>query len=696
MTTLDAASDWKGKQPLLYVAPEGNDRWSGRLQKPNGDGTDGPLATLHGARDAVRALKGSNQAPDGEIVIELTAGPYEMQEPVGFTSVDSGRAESPIIYRGQTDAEVRLMGGKTITGFSPVTDQDVLAKLEPSARDHVVCANLFDQGVSDFGELTAPGWGDGQPGLELFFKSRRMTIARWPNDGFAHVKSIDVPGNTELKNRVTLSGRMRGSNEGRFFYEGDRPKRWADERDVWLHGYWFWDWADQRQRVTSIDTEKRIIEMEGPNHSFGYREGQWYYAFNILSELDEPGEWYLDRETGDLYFWPPEEILEGDVVVSVAPHLITMEGTSNVAFVGLTLESACGTAITMDGGEGNLIAACNIHNASSWGVWIDGGVNHGVVGCDMYELGEGGIRFDGGDRVSLTPGKHYAVNNLIHHCSRWNPLYKPGIAVFGVGHRIAHNLLYELPHTAIGFTGNDQIIEFNEIHSAVYMANDAGAIYTSPPTEEFTMYGHTIRHNYVHHLYGFKNRGCNGAIYLDDFFPGTMMYGNIFYKVPRAAFIGGGRYNTIENNVFVDCTPSIHIDARGLGWAAGSEKELTKLLKDYPYTGELWSERFPTLVNILNDDPMVPKGNVVARNICWRGSWDEIEDKARPHVILKDNIVGVDPLFIDEERGDFQLRDDSPALKAGFERIPTEKIGLYNDELRASWPVKHSVRQLPT
>ena len=444
--------------------------------------------------------------------------------------------------------------------------------------------------------------------------------------------------------------------------------------------------------IESIDTENRVISMEGPNHSFGYREGQWYYACNILVELDEPGEWYLDRAAGILYFWPPEPIRDGDATVSIAPVLVEMTETSHVAFHGFTLEAVRGTTVTMEGGTGNLVSKCTIRNTSGWGVRVHGGTAHGVVGCDLAELGEGGIRMEGGDRVTLVPGNHYAENNHIHHCSCWNPLYKPGIALFGVGNRVAHNLLHNLPHTAIGFTGNDQIIEYNEIHSAVYMANDAGAIHTSPPTEEFTMYGHTIRHNYVHHIYGFKNRGCNGAIYLDDFFPGTTMYGNVFYKVPRATFVGGGRYNLIENNIFVDCTPSVHVDARGLGWAAGGEEMLIELLGKYPYMGALWSSRYPSLVNLLEDEPMVPKGNLIARNICWKGAWDEVEDKVRPYVVFEDNLVDRDPLFVDEANGNFALREESPAFEIGFKPIPFGEIGLYDDPLRAVWPVVHRVR----
>ena len=65
-----------------------------------------------------------------------------------------------------------------------------------------------------------------------------------------------------------------------------------------MHGYWFWDWSDQRHKIESIDAEKHLIAVVPPYHGYGYRKGQWYYAFNLLSELDSPGEWYLDRQTG--------------------------------------------------------------------------------------------------------------------------------------------------------------------------------------------------------------------------------------------------------------------------------------------------------------------------------------------------------------------------------------------------------------
>src|ERR1019366_240200 len=96
----------------------------------------------------------------------------------------------------------------------------------------VVKADLPELGVSDFGNA-------GGGGLELFFADKPMRLSRWPNDGFARI--VDVLGKTPVDVRGT-----KGCVEGLFTFDGDRPKRWADEKDPWVHGYWFWDWSDQR------------------------------------------------------------------------------------------------------------------------------------------------------------------------------------------------------------------------------------------------------------------------------------------------------------------------------------------------------------------------------------------------------------------------------------------------------------------
>jgi hypothetical protein len=377
-------------------------------------------------------------------------------------------------------------------------------------------------------------------------------------------------------------------------------------------------------------------------------------------------------------------------MVSMLPSLLTMKDVSHVTFRGLILECTRGTAVTVAGGKRVRLVGCTIRNVGNSGASLSG-VGHAVLGCDIYNTANNGVTLDGGDRKRLTPAGLTVENCHIHHFSRWNPVYKPAVMVQGVGNRIAHNLMHDSPHMAIAFSGNDHVIEFNEIHSVVYQSNDAGVMYAGFNP---TMRGHEIRYNYIHHIYGREGRGCVG-VYLDDMFCSAHIYGNVFFQVPQAAFVGGGRDNLIENNIFVDCNPAVHVDARALGWAAAGVQLLRQRLLEMPYQEEPWRSRFPQLLNYLDDEPAAPKGNVVARNICWGGRWDSFEKKALPHIRFQDNLLNTDPHFVDAKGANFQLRGDSPAWKLGFQRIPTEKIGLYASEDRASWPVKHTVRPRP-
>ncbi len=674
---LGASALVAGQPAMLYVSPQGRDAWSGKVPAPKGG--DGPFATLERARDEIRKMKRAGGLPKGGVTVELRGGVYELPRAFELTAEDSGAEGTPVVYRARKGEEARLVGGRQVTGLRPVTDPAVLSRLEEGARGKVLQADLRALGITDFGDVVAAGRR-----VEVFFQDRPMTLARWPNEGFARI--TDVVGGAPHK----IWG-IPGDKIGRFQYEGDRPKRWVGEKDLWLEGYWFWDWSDQRQRVESIDTDKRLISIVPPYHYYGYRKGQWYFAFNALSELDSPGEWYLDRDAGILYFWPTGPIAKSKLLVSIIPTLVTMTDVSHVTVRGMVLEACRGTAVVMNGGTGNLIAACTIRNTGADAVSVNGGTANGVVGCDIYDTADGCITLSGGDRRTLTPARHFADNNHCHDYARWSRMYHPAVVLAGVGNIATHNLIDNAPHMAMGFSGNDHLIEFNEIHSVCYEANDAGAIYAG---RNWTMRGTMIRHNYFHDISGFEGRGCVG-VYLDDQFCGTTIFGNVFYNVTRAAMIGGGRDCTIENNVFVDCVPATHVDSRGLGWAKGGFDGLKAGLNDVPYQMPPWSTRFPQLVTILDDDPMAPKGDLIARNICVGGRWGDFDGEAKPLVRFEDNLLDQDPLFVNRAHLNFQLRPESPAWKLGFQRIPIEKIGLYRDDLRASWPVVSKVRPTP-
>jgi hypothetical protein len=686
----------------MYVSPAGNDGWSGMLKQPSQDKTDGPFATLTGARDAIRILKETRKLPKGNIVVEIEGGVYELPGTFELEAKDGGADSlSRVIYLGQKGSEVRLLGGRNLAKWNLVTDTAVLGKFSSDVRGKIYQTDLSAIGINDFG---SPAGG----GIELFFNNKPMWLSRYPNKGFVKITGLLNEDPEDIRG-------TKGDKVGKFNYDDQRINLWKNEKDAWVDGYWFWDWSEQREKIAKIDTEKKIIEVVPPYHSYGYRIGQWFYGFNLLSEIDEPGEYYIDREKGILYFYPPSDIEKGNAYVSINKNIISLNKVSFLTIQGMVLEGCRETVVKMQDCNNNLLVGCTIRNAGDWGVDINGGVHNGVIGCDIYGVGGGGISIDAGDRKTLLAAGCFADNNDIHDIARIKRVYYPGISLRGVGNRATHNLIAHLPHMAIYFDGNDHLMEYNEIFDVCYESNDAGAIYAG---RNWTMRGNIIRYNYLHDISGFEGKGCVG-VYLDDAFSSADVIGNVFNKVTRAMMIGGGRDNNVINNIFIDCVPSLHVDARGMGWMHDSPEAWIKEAKEkgtilgIAYNQPPYSTRYPKLVNILNDEPQAPKGNVISHNICVGGNWDKasgfwkmsIEDKARPYLTMKDNVVALDsgvqdslsksfvitnPLFVNQknpEQGKFQLDADSPALKRGFEQIPFDKIGLYQSDDRASWPV---------
>jgi len=433
---------------MFYASPSGSDEWSGKLPAPNTQVDDGPFKTLTQARNAIRALKQSKKLPVAGAVVNIRRGIYTVTETFELTAEDSGTADAPIIYRAFEDEQVRLIGGKQISGFKPITDAATLARISEAHRDKILQIDLKSRGITDFGELKPRGFGrPGYPAaLELFFDDKPMQLARWPNEGWMKIAAVSE-----------------GKDSGKFTYEGDRPKRWIRADDIWLHGYWTYDWADTYEKVKSIDTQTKEIQTREPHGAYGYTAGKRFRALNILEELDAPGEYYLDRKTGILYFWPPSPLEKAKAFVSILEDpLVSMKDAAHVTIQGLTLECTRAEAVRVTGGTSVLIADCTLRNIGNRAVIITGGTSNGVAGCTIYETGDGGISLSGGDRKTLTPAANYARNNHIHHYSRWCRTYRPAIHVNGVGNIAAHNLVHHGPHTGVLFGGNDHGLSLHQ------------------------------------------------------------------------------------------------------------------------------------------------------------------------------------------------------------------------------------------
>ena len=444
-------------------------------------------------------------------------------------------------------------------GFQPVRDAAIFARLPEESRGKVLCLDLKPRGLKSFKPLELGGFSSGRgfgthPISELFFNGLAMPMARWPNQGYVSIAGL--PGGGE------------SSKTGPFLYEGSRPERWLKETDAWLYGYWFYGWADSYERIASIDPAKHAIALAPPYHNYGYHKGQPFCAVNVLAELDMPGEWYLDRSNAVLYFWPPSDPEKAVIELSLAEcPFIVMQEVSHLTLQGLTWELGCGDAVRIHGGDHCLVAGCTVRRFGGNGIEIAGGTDHGILSCDIYSLGRGGTIVSGGNRKTLSPGRHFVENCHIYDLSRIDRTYTPAILMGGVGNRIAHNRLHDIPSSAIRLEGNNHLVEYNEVFRVVRESDDQGGVdmFGNP-----TYRGNLFRFNYWHHIGNWQrpNEGpaCGQAgIRLDDAISGVLIYGNLFYRASAGKLgfggvqIHGGKDNILDNNVFVDCESAISL-----------------------------------------------------------------------------------------------------------------------------------------
>lgn len=658
----------------FYVSTTGSDRNPGTAERP--------FATLERARDTIRSMKSTEgRVPFGEITVWVRGGVYEIRSTFQLTAEDSGTRDSPITYRACDGEQARLVGGREVKHWEPVRDTEVLSRIDPAARGKVLRSDLKAQGITDYGKLVSRGFGrKGSPAhMELFFSDAPMNLAQWPNGGWTTIAAVPA-----------------GPDGGKFTYGGDRPERWSKAEDIWVHGYWTWPWAESYEKVKSIDTTAKEIATEPPHGVYGYQANKRFRVLNLLEELDEPGEYYVDRGTGVLYFWPPSDVRKGSATVSIIEQpMITISGASHITVRGFIIEACRGNAVEIGGADCSVVAGCVLRNIGNCAVSVNGGTGCGVTGCDISNIGDGGVVLQGGDRKTLTPAGNFVTNCRIHDFGRWCRTYRPAVLVTGVGNRVAHNHIYSAPHSAIILGGNDHVIEFNRVHNVCNETGDAGAFYMG---RDWTQRGNVVRYNLFHDLGAYEDKhSAHGfsdtmAIYLDDWTSGTRAYGNVCVRANRAVLLGGGRDNVIENNIFVDCKPAIHVDARGLAdWTKsyrdGTDNTMFNRLKDMSHDQPPYSIAYPKLANILQDDPWIPKGNVISRNICVGGRWLDLLGVDAKWLEMRDNHTEGDPLFVDAANMDFRLRPGSPALKLGFRQIPIERIGLYEDDYRKTLPV---------
>lgn len=718
-----------GQSIAVYVAPNGNDAGPGSESDP--------FATIVKARDAVRELR--RGAADVAATVWIKGGIYRLDSTLVLDRRDSGTATAPVVYRAWGDDEVRIVGGTQlpVSAASAVTDPDILKQLGGAdASKHVVVFDLSLLGMTNYGRLRKHGHGLPvvTAPIELFFNQQAMTLAQYPNQGSMKIGKVIDPGSVPRFGDDSNRG-------GVFEYTDRRHERWVGLDDVWLQGTFMWGYADDMIRVESIDTLSRQVKLTTP-HMYGIGTGapyRQYVALNILSELDSPGEWYLDRVSGKLYFWPPGPLDGSEIFVSIleAP-LVKLMNVSYVTIRDWTVEFGRGMGIYMEGGEHDMIAGCTVRNVGTTGIlmgrgarrtgpkttpedyqgeevsgeigtlinqlynyttWNRGaGHDHTIRSCDVYNTGAGGIFLSGGDRSTLEPG-----NSTVENCRTWNNQRRnkflwAGINVDGVGNRVAHNEVFDSDYQGIMVHGNDHVFEYNDVHDIGMDSDDTSPWYMG---RDPSARGNVVRYNYFHDI-GRPDRMGMG-VYLDDGTCGTTVYGNVFKRVASygTVYSNSGSDNVVTNNIFIDgFGPAFHIKSMWFTWGKRlisyyfGDKGIFRhrLLEVLDIRKPPYSTRYPKLADYMDlmDDGvthkgMIPRRNVFARNLVV--NYEEVLRLDYPNiqVDVHDNwTTNEDPGFVDAVHENYELRPDAETFEeiSGFEAIPFDKIGTYEDEYR--------------
>jgi hypothetical protein len=234
----------------------------------------------------------------------------------------------------------------------------------------------------------------------------------------------------------------------------------------------------------------------------------------------------------------------------------------------------------------------------------------------ISNLPAGGISIFAGDRQKLVSANIAIRNSIISDFAFMSRTYKPAVAVAGVGNEVSGNIIANGPHVGIMFGGNNQRIANNELFNVVTETDDASVIYSG---RDWTQRGHIIEDNFIHDIGSDELKSAvASAVYLDDQYSGTTVRHNLISGGYYSVFLGGGRDNHVDNNLFLSPKAAgVSFDDRGLTWQRAFENtssELMQRLVAVDISSPIWRTQYPTLFTMMTDNPGAPLGNTVSGN----------------------------------------------------------------------------------
>jgi parallel beta-helix repeat protein len=660
------------KIPLadFYVSPDGNDSWSGKLPTWDAENNDGPMASLAGVRNAVREQIKADGKPK-TLRVMIMGGTYRIDRPIIFTDEDSGNENATITYFGAPGKKVVISGGKPITGWK---------KSEGGMWTTTI--NSVKDGRWYFRSL----WVNG----------KRCVRARSPNEEWYFAAGPVAEINRDPKNDTDNTVTKRGLK-----FKDNDIKKWSNLEDAMVVVYHAW--TASLHYIDAIDEANKTVRFTNSSYfPMGFWQELRYHVENVREALDAPGEWYLDRKTGVLTYYPRpgEDMATAEVIAPCTETLVKIEGnpTAGKTVEGLRFENLSfeHTDWTMDRGQvqdaqsGEFLKTatiflrgarncafdkCEVAHTGGYALWCQRGTKQTLVEqCHLHDLGAGGVRI--GESGLPSNPEEQCEKNVVNNCfiRDGGKVIQEGCGVL-IGqssyNKVTHNEICDLLYSGVSVgwswgyapsTAHDNEISYNHIHHLGWnKLSDMGGIYTlgvSPGT--------VLKNNLIHDVLSFTYGGW--GLYTDEGSSGITLENNIVYRVKDGCFHQHyGKENIVRNNILANSFTNGQVlrsrDETHQSYVF--ERNIVYFDRANLVAGNWSNGSFPFDNNCYFDAsgrPLVFPGGLTFAQ--WQAKGQD-----------KHSIVA-DPLFADPQHGNFNLKPDSPALKLGFKSIDVNGIGL--------------------
>lgn len=706
----------------IFVSAVGDD---------SGDGSEEePLRTLEKAIDVANEMR---EDSDKLIEILLREGTYSVTNTIKI--INSQKDDPLLKISAYQDEKVTINAGVDIPlSAMSIADSDFTnAIIDKPNAGSVLQYNLKDAQIEDLGEISLRGHlisDEKEAQAELSLNGEVQKLAGWPNGEYT---GLIKPTDSNEYGKRTKSGIANGCS---FQVNYDRPSQWSKPEQAWLSGTIGPNYEFDYYPVSRFDSEeKRVYLSRGALEKY-YTEP--YYRFeNVPEELDEPGEYYIDRQSGMLYFYPPEDAPKDSVLTitmstptlgvsgKASNSMFRIENSKNIVFENLIFKGGRGSAITGKNNSNIQFINCEINSFGENGIRFDASTDIKISDCKIHDVGQDGILFVScGNYRTLSPSNIVVSNNDIYNFARLERSYKTGID-FGyrcVGATAANNHIHNGPHAGMIFYGVNNDIYGNEFDNLVTEFSDMDALYCNNSNYPWER-GNKIHNNYFHDIGKSSMNGRHQinvrAIRTDNRGCGLNIYENLFYNIGDGgngngnngigAITAEGTRNRIFNNLFVDCNeayfntlqykeienaddgtlyPDTVINSSGVEVAntinGAKVADLKKQMENYL---PVYGKQFPELYKYFYEHPNMSKTNEFKNNMIINIAiplsninGTQNEEGFRGSQMLtaaSGNYVSTsDPGFVSYDNGNLELSSSATLLVEGLPKFEMSSFGI--------------------